>query len=103
MKILILSTAFPLRGGIAHYNALLARALAARHEVATITFKRQYPALLFPGKTQQEEGELPLAPPAPESMDSINPFNWIAVGREVRRRRQPVLPTVQAQVRPGHD
>ncbi len=91
MKILILSTAFPLRGGIAHYNALLARALAARHEVATITFRRQYPALLFPGKTQQEEGDVPLAPPAPELIDSIDPLNWIAVGREVRRRRPDLL------------
>ncbi len=91
MRILILSTAFPLRGGIAHYNALLARALAVRHEVATITFKRQYPALLFPGKTQQEQDELPLAPPAPELIDSMNPFNWVAVGREVRRRRPDLL------------
>lgn len=91
MKILILSTAFPLRGGIAHYNALLARALAVRHDVATITFKRQYPALLFPGKTQQEEGDVPLVPPAPALLDSIDPLNWIAVGREVRRRRPDLL------------
>ena len=91
MKITILSTAYPLRGGIAHYNALLARALGARHDVETITFKRQYPALLFPGSTQQEQDDAPPAPPAPALMDSVNPLNWVAVGREVRRRRPDLI------------
>ena len=91
MKIVIAGTAYPLRGGIAHYNALLARALAVRHEVETITFKRQYPAMLFPGTTQEETAETPPAPPAPQLIDSINPANWLAVGREVRRRRPDLL------------
>ncbi len=91
MKILILSTAFPLRGGIAHYVGLLAEALAGRHTVETITFKRQYPAFLFPGKTQQEADEGPHGAPAPELMDSVNPFNWFRVAREVRRRSPDLL------------
>ncbi|MBI1803945.1 MAG: glycosyltransferase [Ignavibacteriae bacterium] len=85
MKILILSTAFPLRGGIAHFNALLASYLRKRHEVQTITFKRQYPTMFFPGKSQEETGELFTAEAAPQLMDSINPLNWIRVAREVRR------------------
>ncbi|MBP1658150.1 MAG: kanE, partial [Bacteroidetes bacterium] len=78
MNITIVGTAYPLRGGIAHYNALLAEALRKRHTVDTITFKRQYPSFLFPGKTQQETGETSQVPPAPELVDSINPFNWLA-------------------------
>ena len=91
MKIIIIGTAYPLRGGIAHYNALLGGALSARHEVETITFKRQYPSFLFPGKTQQEIDEGPHAPPAPQLVDSINPFNWIRVARTVRGRRPDLL------------
>jgi glycosyltransferase involved in cell wall biosynthesis len=91
MKILIVGTAYPLRGGIAHYNALLASALAQRHTVDVITFSRQYPSLLFPGKTQQETGDIPDARPAPTLVDSINPFNWIAVGRRIRRQRYDLL------------
>jgi glycosyltransferase involved in cell wall biosynthesis len=86
MKILILGTAYPLRGGIAHYNALLASALRNRHTVETITFKRQYPSLLFPGKTQEESGGGLHGEPAPQLIDSINPFNWWSVAREIRRR-----------------
>ena len=91
MKIVIVSTAFPLRGGIAHYNALLVRALSARHEVEIITFKRQYPSFLFPGKTQEEQEGSEHAIPAPQRVDSINPFNWLTVGREIRARKPDLL------------
>ncbi len=91
MKILIVGTAYPLRGGIAHYNALLAEHLSTRHAVETITFKRQYPKILFPGKTQEETGGGIHARPAPQLIDSINPFNWIHVTREIRRRNPEAL------------
>lgn len=94
MKIIIVSTAYPLRGGIAHYNALLAAHLRPRHTVETITFKRQYPKLLFPGKTQEERGGATPRDditPAPQLLDSINPLNWIQVAREIRRRRPDLL------------
>jgi glycosyltransferase involved in cell wall biosynthesis len=91
VKIIIVSTAYPLRGGIAHYNALLSEALGRRHEVDTVTFKRQYPSILFPGKSQEESGENIHATPAPQLVDSVNPFNWIAVGRALRRRKSDLL------------
>lgn len=90
MRILLVGTAYPLRGGIAHYIALLREALVRRgHEVRILTFKRQYPKLLFPGKSQDE------APSATERtmasreeqlaatdivIDSINPLSWFRAG-----------------------
>jgi glycosyltransferase involved in cell wall biosynthesis len=91
VKIAIVSTAYPLRGGIAHYVALLGEALGKHHEVHTITFKRQYPSILFPGKTQAETGESIHAAPAPQLVDSINPFNWVAVGKTLRQQRFDLL------------
>lgn len=94
MKIIIVSTAYPLRGGIAHYNALLAAHLRPRHTVETITFKRQYPKLLFPGKTQEESGgatHRDNISPAPQLIDSINPLNWVRVAGEIRRRQPDLL------------
>jgi glycosyltransferase involved in cell wall biosynthesis len=91
MKIVIIGTAYPLRGGIAHYNALLANQLSKHHTVETITFKRQYPRLLFPGKTQQESGEPHHTTPAPQLLDSINPFNWFRVAKEIRARAPDLL------------
>lgn len=91
MNILILGTAYPLRGGIAHYNALLARHLGKKHHVKVITFKRQYPAFLFPGKTQQETGDPGVAIQSESLIDSINPLNWIVVGWKLRKRNPDVV------------
>ena len=92
MKIIIIGTAYPLRGGIAHFNALLAQQLSARHTVETITFKRQYPKFLFPGTSQEEQasGGQEIVP-APRLIDSINPLNWIRVAREVRKRNPDLV------------
>ena len=61
MKIILVGTSFPMRGGIAHYVALLYRKLVEMgHEVQIISFKRQYPDLLFPGKTQQDNSQQPI-------------------------------------------
>lgn len=91
MKIVLVGTAYPLRGGIAHYNALLFQELSKKHDVRLITFTRQYPSLLFPGKTQLEsEGELARVP-SEQRVDSINPLNWIHVGRIIRNARPDLV------------
>jgi glycosyltransferase involved in cell wall biosynthesis len=91
MKITLIGTAYPLRGGIAHYNALLAGALAERHEVRSITFSRQYPSLLFPGKSQEESPGAGGVEPAPRLIDSINPVNWLRVGSLIRKQAPDLL------------
>jgi glycosyltransferase involved in cell wall biosynthesis len=91
MRIALVGTAYPFRGGISHYNALLYSELKKSHEVDVITFKRQYPQLLFPGKTQQEtEGEI-LRIPSEQLIDSVNPLNWISVGKNLRKRGVDLL------------
>lgn len=83
MKIIILSPAYPLRGGIAHFAGLLFKELSKHHEVKIITFKRQYPSILFPGKSQVEENEAEKIP-AEQLIDSINPINWIKTGKKIK-------------------
>ncbi len=85
MKITILSTAYPLRGGIAHFVGLLYRELIKENQVNIITFKRQYPSFLFPGKTQLESGDTVEKIPTDVLVDSINPFNWIKVGLKLKK------------------
>ena len=74
MKIVIVSPAYPLRGGIAHSAGLLYKELSKDHEVFLITFKRQYPNFLFPGKSQTESVEGTDRIPTEVILDSINPF-----------------------------
>ena len=91
MKILVLSTAYPWRGGIAHYIALLAGHLQKNHRVDIVTFSRQYPLFLFPGKTQKESGDPGIVLQTESLVDSINPVNWILTGWKLRKRNYDVV------------
>lgn len=91
MKIAILSTAYPLRGGIAHFIGLLYHQFKKNHTVKVYTFKRQYPAILFPGKSQFENEGTSEAIPAELVVDSINPFNWIKTGKKLKEELYDLL------------
>ena len=86
MKVIILGSAHPLRGGLASYNERLAREFVRQgHSVQIYTFSLQYPSFLFPGTSQYSDQ------PAPDDLyihvkvNSINPFNWISVGKEIAK------------------
>lgn len=88
MKITVLGPAHPYRGGLALIMQTMARIFKERgNEVDVVTFKRQYPEFLFPGKSQT------VTTPAPEGMsivrwvDTVNPLNWIRIGRRLKRLR----------------
>ncbi|MBI4547463.1 MAG: glycosyltransferase [Ignavibacteriae bacterium] len=91
MKIIIVSPAYPWRGGIAHHTAILADHLKAKHTVEIVTFYRQYPKLFFPGTSQSDIGGCPPAVPVRMWIDTINPFNWISVGLKIRRMEPDLL------------
>jgi len=86
VKVALLGPTHPYRGGIAHYTTLLARALAARHDVSIVSFSRLYPGFLFPGTTQFDSSEEAILPPVtPERLlDSVAPWTWSAAGRRLR-------------------
>lgn len=78
MKIVIVGTSFPMRGGIAHYVALLYKKFIERgHEVKIVSFKRQYPSIFFPGKTQQDTSKEVVSLPSKPILDSIGPLSWV--------------------------
>jgi glycosyltransferase involved in cell wall biosynthesis len=78
MRVILVGSAYPLRGGIAHYTALLCRTLERRgHVVNVLSFRRQYPSFLFPGRTQKDEGHEMIRVPSRPMLDSINPLTWI--------------------------
>ncbi len=60
-KIALIGPVYPYRGGIAHYTTLLDRALrAAGHNMLLISFRRQYPSFLFPGRSDKDPSQEPI-------------------------------------------
>ncbi|MEO7120801.1 MAG: glycosyltransferase [Ginsengibacter sp.] len=91
-SIVIIGPAHPLRGGLASYDERLAKAfMDAGYDTSIYTFSYQYPSFLFPGTTQYS------TEPAPENIsikvkiNSINPFNWISVGNELKKIKPDII------------
>jgi len=92
MKIVILGTSWPYRGGLATFNERLARQFAEEgHEVEIWTFTLQYPSFLFPGKTQYTTEPAPNDLVIRRKLNSCNPFNWLRVGRALRKAEPDLL------------
>ena len=91
-RIIIVGPAYPYRGGIADFNERLAREFQREgHEVLIYTFTLQYPSFLFPGTTQYSTSAAPADLHIVRKVNSINPLNWIKVGREIRRQRPDLV------------
>jgi D-inositol-3-phosphate glycosyltransferase len=92
LKIIIIGSAFPFRGGLAAYNERLSLALKeAGHDATIYTFTIQYPSFLFPGKTQFSEGRPPKNISIERKINSINPFNWIKIGMQLKKQKPDLL------------
>lgn len=92
MKIIILGTAYPYRGGLAVFNERLALQFQQEgHDVEICTFTLQYPKMLFPGKTQYTNDPAPQGLTIYRRINSVNPFNWFRVGREIRKKNPDLV------------
>lgn len=116
MKIIVLGTAHPYRGGLAAFNERLAHQFVEEgHDVEMVTFTLQYPGFLFPGKTQFTDAPAPKALPISRKVNSCNPFNWLKVGKTIRKKNPdlvifaywmsffaPCYGTIARQIRKNH-
>ncbi|OGL42266.1 MAG: hypothetical protein A2043_08720 [Candidatus Schekmanbacteria bacterium GWA2_38_9] len=84
MRIVLIGLTHPFRGGISHYSTLSFNSLSKKHDVKFLSFRRQYPELLFPGKTQKDISLKPLKAESHAIIDSLNPFSWIKVIKEIK-------------------
>jgi len=93
LNIAYLSTFYPFRGGIAQFNAALYNALKQQgHEVNAFTFTRQYPTMLFPGKTQMvQPGDPAEVIPSIRILDSMNPLNWVNTANTINKTHPDVM------------
>lgn len=86
MKIAILSCFYPYRGGISQFNAALYQELGRQgDEVKAFNFKRQYPGLLFPGKTQYVSADdEAVRIPSEACLDTIGPLSYFKTYKAIR-------------------
>ena len=93
-SVVILGPVHPYRGGgITTFNERLARELQTQgYSVTIYNFTLQYPSFLFPGKTQYADDTVtPKDLTIKRRLNSVNPFNWISVGNELKNLKPDLL------------
>ena len=92
MRIIIIGPAHPLRGGLATFNQRLAEEFNDQgHVCSIVSFSLQYPGFLFPGTSQYSTDPPPTGITIHRLINSINPFNWIWVGRKLRKWKPDII------------
>lgn len=91
-KIIIIGPAWPLRGGLASFDERLARAFMTEgYDSSIYTFSLQYPNFLFPGSTQYSTDPKPEGLNIKVCINSVNPFNWLSVGNELKKIKPDII------------
>ncbi|HAO46493.1 MAG TPA: glycosyltransferase [Ferruginibacter sp.] len=92
MNVVIIGPAHPLRGGLRTFNERLALQFQKEgHSVSIYSFSLQYPGFLFPGESQYTDEPAPANIDIHTRINSINPFNWLSAGRELKKRRPDII------------
>jgi glycosyltransferase involved in cell wall biosynthesis len=81
----LIGPVLPFRGGIAQYTTQLHRALAAQADLLTLSFKRQYPAWLFPGASDRDPQYAGRREPGVDYLiDPYDPHSWLRAVAHLR-------------------
>lgn len=91
-SVIIIGPANPLRGGLTTFNHRFAKAwIDEGYDCSIYSFSLQYPSFLFPGTTQYTDEPAPKDITIHTRINSINPLNWLSVGRELRKARPDIV------------
>ena len=95
MKISMVGPVYPYRGGIAQYTTFLAQALKkAEHQLQMISFRRQYPSILYPGASDKDPSTHPVKVDAEYLLDPLYPWTWWRAASAILRT-QPNMVVIQ--------
>ncbi len=91
-KAIIISPAWPLRGGIANLAEALSRSMNQfGFDSSIVSFSLQYPSFLFPGKTQYDDSSPPKGISIFTLLNSINPINWISTANFICKQKPELI------------
>ncbi len=91
-KVVIIGSAWPLRGGLAAFNERLARQYQNEgNDVIIYSFSLQYPSILFPGKTQYSSSPAPKDLNIRTTINTVNPLTWLTTGKEIKKLKPDLV------------
>lgn len=90
-KIVIIGPVYPYKGGIAHYTALMFRALAGIHDVTLVSYSMQYPKFLFKREQRDYKNKTFKIDEAVYWINTANPFSCMKAARRINKMNPDVV------------
>lgn len=82
-RIVLIGPVYPYKGGISHYTGLLCRALRKKYDVTMISYKMQYPKILFKKKQRDYSNDSFQIEDTKYWLNTANPFNIVHTARQI--------------------
>ncbi|MCR5358135.1 MAG: glycosyltransferase family 4 protein [Lachnospiraceae bacterium] len=79
----LIGPVYPYKGGISHYTGLMYRALSKRHDVTMISYKMQYPKLLFKKEQRDYDNDTFKVEGTRFLINTADPFNILKTAKEI--------------------
>lgn len=84
-KIVIIGPVYPYKGGISHYTGMLCRTLDERYEVTVMSYKMQYPRVLYKKEQKDYRNDIFKVDHVRYELRTANPLNWVRVANQIKR------------------
>ncbi len=91
MKVAVVGPGYPVRGGISHYTTTMVNRLRSAHDVLFVSYRKQYPDILYPGRTQLDCSAEPILADCLPVISFLNPATWLRAAGEISRYAPDVL------------
>ena len=83
-RIVLIGPVYPYKGGISHYTGLMCRALRKKYDVVMVSYKFQYPKLLYKKEQWDYSNDNFKIEDTNYWLHTANPFNWIITARKIQ-------------------
>lgn len=84
-RIVLIGPVYPYKGGISHYTGLLYRTLSKESEVILVSYKVQYPKILFKREQKDYSNQTFKIDDTQYLINTANPINWIISAKKIKK------------------
>lgn len=90
-KIVMIGPVYPYKGGISHYTGLMCKALRDNYHVVMVSFKMQYPKLLFKKEQKDYSNDYFAVEQTKFWLNTVNPFNIIYTAGKIKDEKPKLI------------
>lgn len=90
-KVVLIGPVYPFKGGISHYTGLMYRALCKTYDVTMVSYKFQYPKLLYKKEQRDYSNDSFKIDDTQYLIHTANPLNWLCAAKKISAMKPEMI------------